>query len=54
MKYVCRVTQPPGGSSSKIFSEDVGGEEGVDVAVPKKPYRLGDWSYEKVKEMLIF
>ena len=36
MKASCRVTQPPGGSSAKIFSA---GDDKQAVVKPIKPYR---------------
>ena len=36
MKASCRVTQPPGGSSAKLFSP---GEDNQTVVKPIKPYR---------------
>ena len=36
MKASCRVTQPPGGSSAKLFSPS---EDNQTVVKPIKPYR---------------
>ena len=35
-KASCRVTQPPGGSSSKLFTQEAGTKKNV---APAKPYR---------------